>query len=220
MEAIRRRLTQVATRLEGKFITALARVSFLLIDKKLADAVLFFAITQICHGVTMANRSMKLIDVHPEHTRTRVFILFVQTADAVVKYADASFYKAGLSVIKFIVLRVLAANGGTMTPSEIAEWTLRERHSITTLVDRMRKDGLVKTQPHGTDKRSINVILTDKGREVLRQATVVAREIVNQAMLSISEDDTLRFEESLRVLRQNAHHGLAHVTKRSQPRLG
>ncbi|MCJ7743032.1 MAG: MarR family transcriptional regulator [Dehalococcoidales bacterium] len=163
----------------------------------------------------MANRSMNLIDVNPEHTTTRVFILFVQTADAVLKYADASFYKAGLSVIKFIVLRVLAANGGTMTPSEIAEWTLRERHSITTLVDRMRKDGLVKTEPHSMDKRSINVTLTDKGREVLSQAAPAAQEIVNQAMLSIGEGDAAALEKSLIVLRQNAHHGLEHVSKRS-----
>lgn len=164
----------------------------------------------------MANRSMKLIDVNLEDTKSRAFILFVQTADAVLKYADARFYMTGLSLMKFVVLQILAVNGGTMTPSEIAEWTLRERHSITTLVDRMRKDGLVKTEPHSTDKRSINVTLTDKGREVLSHAAPAAQEIVNQVMLSIGEGDAAALEKSLIVLRQNAHHGLEHVSKRSQ----
>ena len=168
----------------------------------------------------MANRSMKLIDVNLEDTRPRVFILFVQTADAVLKYSDASFYKAGLSVIKFVMLQVLATNGGTMTPSEIAQWTLRERHNITTLVNRMKRDGFVTTERKDTDKRFVNVRLTDKGRVALRQARPAAWEIVNQVMASIGEGDATLLERVLRVLRQNAHHGLEHVTRRPQPRLG
>jgi len=161
-----------------------------------------------------------LIDVDHDDIILRTFILFVQTAHTVLKYADALFYQeAGLSAIKFIVLRILATNGDTMTPSEIAEWTFRERHNITTLVRRLERDGLVRTERSNRDKRFVNIILTAKGRKVLKQATPAAREIVNQAMLSVSEDDGLLLEKSLRVLRQNTHHGLEHVAERSQPHL-
>ncbi len=86
----------------------------------------------------MAKRDTRLIDIDHEDTILRTFILFVQTADAVLKYADAHLYKkAGLSVIKFMVLKILATNGVIMTPSKIAEWMLRERHNITTLVARL-----------------------------------------------------------------------------------
>ena len=159
----------------------------------------------------MAKAGTRLINVNPKDTIVRTFILFVQTADTVLKYADASFYKVGLSVIRFVVLRVLAANGGTMTPSEIAQWTLRERHSITTLVNRLEQDGLVTTERSSRDKRCVDVTLTDKGREVLSQAVPVARAIVNQVMSSISQDDVALLEKWLRVLRQNAHYGLEHV---------
>jgi len=159
-----------------------------------------------------------LIDVDHNDIILRTFILFVQTAHTVLKYADANFYqKAGLSAIKFIVLRILATNSGAMTPSEIAQWTFRERHNITTLVRRLERDGLVSTKRNDTDKRFVNIILTAKGRKVLKQATPVAREIVNQAMLSISEGDGVLLGKSLQVLRQNAHHGLEHVAKHSQP---
>lgn len=78
----------------------------------------------------MANTVSRLIDVKLDDIILRTFILFVQTADAVLKYADANFYKkARISAIKFIVLRTVATNGGAMTPSEIAGWTLRERHT-------------------------------------------------------------------------------------------
>jgi len=159
-----------------------------------------------------------LIDVDHEDTILRSFILFVQTAYAVPKYADAHLYrKARLSISKLIVLRALASNKKAMTPSEIAKWTQTERHNITTLTKRMKRDGLVVAERNPKDRRFVSVSLTDKGREVLMQAMLVAREIVDQVMSSISVDDALLLEKSLRTLRQNAHHGLKHIAKRSQP---
>ena len=108
----------------------------------------------------------------------------------------------------------------SMTPSEIAESTLRERHNITTLVDRLRQEGLVRTERNEKDKRSVNIILTGSGREVLSQSTPVAREIVDQVMLSISAGDAVLLEKPLRVLRQNACNGLEYLAKLSHPQPG
>ncbi len=166
----------------------------------------------------MANRVHRLKDVDHEDTILRTFVLFVQAADTIMKYANTHLYrKERLSVIKVIVLRVLAANGGAMTPSEIAEWTFRERHNITTLIDRMKRDGLVRVERNIKDKRFVSVSLTAKGRKVLKQAMPVAREIVNRVMSSISEGNAVPLERSLRVLRQNAHDGLEHFAKCAQP---
>ena len=158
-----------------------------------------------------------MFEVKHEDPILRTFILFTQTADAVLKYADAGlFRKAGLSVIKLIVLQLLAANGGTAEPSKIAEWALRERHDITTLVERMKRDGLVKAERSERDRRFVNIMLTDKGKALLGKAMPVAREIVNQVMSSISEEDVVLLEKSLAVLRQNACNGLGQIPKRSQ----
>ena len=157
--------------------------------------------------------------IHVNHSDAvlRVFILFVQTAYAVLKYADAYFYrKAHLSVIKFIMLQALDINGGTMTLSEIAKWTHRERHNVTTLVERLKKDGLVTAERDNRDKRFVNVTLTDKGGEVVSQSTPVAKDIVNQVMLSIGDGDAVLLEKRLTVLRRNAHYGLEQLTKSSQ----
>ena len=156
----------------------------------------------------MAKKGTRLVDIDLEDTIQRTFILFVQTTDAVLKYADASFYKAGLSESKFVVLQVLAVNGGTMTPSEIAQWTLREQHNITTLVKLLEHAGFVTSERSSRDKRFLNVTLTDRGREVLSQALPVAREIVNQVMSSITEGDAVLLGRLLAILKQNAHHGL------------
>ena len=159
-----------------------------------------------------------MISVDHEDATLRTFILFVQTAQAVLKYANTQLYRKGrLSTIKLIVLRVLASNNGVMRPSEIAEWTQTERHNITALINRMKQEGLVVAERNTTNKRLVNITLTDKGREVLMQAMPVASEIVNQVMLSIAEGDTVLLEKTLRLLRQNANDGLEYVAKRSQP---
>ncbi len=159
-----------------------------------------------------------MINVDHEDTILRSFILFVQTAYAILKYADSHLYrKPRLSIVKLIVMRAIASNNGVITPSELAEWTQTERHNITTLIERMKRDGLIQAERNPKNRRFVNVSLTDKGREVLMLAMPVAGEIVDQAMSSINEDDALLLEKSLRALRQNAHQGLEYVAKRSQP---
>ena len=157
-------------------------------------------------------------NVDHENAALRTFILFVQTARAVLKYADADLYrKARLSTIKLIVLRALASNNRVMTPSEIAEWTHTERHNVTTLVDRLKQDGLVRAKRNNRNKRFVNIRLTDKGREVLSRAMPVAKEVVDQVMLSTDESDVALLAKPLGVLRQNAHYGLEYLAKPSKP---
>ena len=145
-----------------------------------------------------------MINIEHEDPIIRAYILFGQTSMVAKKYTDAYFYKkTGLSGIKFIVLQTLANNKGTMTPSKIAQWVYKERHNITTLVNRMSRDGLVVAKRSSKDRRSVNITLTDKGREVLMQAMPVAREIVDQVMSSITDRDTLLLEKLLRGLNKD-----------------
>ena len=158
------------------------------------------------------------IAVDHEDAVRRTFILFVQTAPAVLKYTDTHLYrKARISTIRLIALRALASNNGVMTPSEIAEWTQTEPHNITALISRMRRDGLVTAERNSSNKRLGNITLMDKGREMLNRAMPVAKEIVDQVMSSIDEGDAALLEKYLRTLRQNAHQGLEHIAKVEKP---
>ena len=169
----------------------------------------------------MANMPHRLIDVNHDDTILRTFTLFVQTARSVLKYADSRLYrKARLSVVKLIALRVLASNNRAMTPSELAEWTQTEPHNITTLINRMKQDGLVTAERNTSDKRLVNITLTDKGREALNRTMPVAKEIVDRVMLSIDEGDVALLEKYLQTLRQNAHQGLEHLARGSRPQSG
>lgn len=136
-----------------------------------------------------------MIEVNHGDDILRTFILLVQTARAVLKYADVHLHrKACFSIVKLIVLRALASNGGVMRPYEIADWTQTERHNITALINRMKQEGLIEAERDSSDKRYVNVTLMDKGREALSLVTPAAREVVDQVMSSISEDNAVLLE--------------------------
>jgi DNA-binding MarR family transcriptional regulator len=161
----------------------------------------------------------RLIEVDLEDVVLSTFMLFVQTAQLVLKYTDAYLYrKTRLSVSKLIVLKALAINSEGMMPSQIAEWTGTERHNITALVQRMKQEELLTAERNSRDRRLVNIKLTDKGRRVLGQAMPVAQEVVDQVMLSITKDDTALLKEKLQILRQNAHRGLEDSAGRTTPK--
>lgn len=155
-----------------------------------------------------------MINVDHEDAALRTFILFIQTIREVLKYTDAHLYrKMHLSTTKLIALQALINNGGHMMPSKIAQWTQTERHNITTLTERMKKEGLITAERDTTNRRNVNIVLTDQGREILNRAIPVAIEVVDQVMSSITESDIAQLEKTLRTLRQNAGRGLQRLAE-------
>ncbi len=77
----------------------------------------------------------------------------------------------GLTPEQSHVLDILIARGGSITINEIAEITQRQHHSISTLVARMSRQGLVTKRKNLTDLRKWDVFITNKGEQVFRNVT-------------------------------------------------
>jgi len=134
----------------------------------------------------------------------KTFILFVETGKAASKTVDSQLRKAQrLSMAKYLALMAVAEAGGRVTPSELAERSNTKRHNITTLVDRLKRQRLVTTRRSARDRRSIEVILTDKGRQALRQAKPAARAAVHHLMRGIDGNDAIRLKMYLESVGSN-----------------
>ncbi len=145
----------------------------------------------------------------------RSFVLFVHTADAVLKLGDAFFYRqAKMSSIKFMVLQVLENHGGSLILSQIAEKTLRKAHGITTLVRRMQKDHLLEAKRDKKDRRYVVVTITDEGRALAKELMSISGRIVDQVMSSVREEDAIHLQEVLRVMNKNTHEVLKEYFRR------
>jgi len=66
------------------------------------------------------------------------------------------------------VLMVAAAIGDKATPAEISRWLLREPHTVSGILDRMEKKGLVNRVKDLERKNMIRVTLTEKGQKAYR----------------------------------------------------
>jgi DNA-binding MarR family transcriptional regulator len=144
------------------------------------------------------------LPVTPEDSAFRTFMLFMQVGSATSKHADSRFYRVKrLSMAKYLALMALTVNGGTLIHSELAVWTNTKRHNITTLVERMQKDGLVITRRRTHDKRFVEVTLTEAGRAAFESAGPVARSIVYRMMSGIGEDEAAVLERCLQTMGKN-----------------
>ena len=150
-----------------------------------------------------------MINVDKGNLVSDTFSLFLEAAIIAQKYADSTFYrKAGISTPKYTVLQILANADNPVTPSEIAKKMIKERHDITTLIQRMKRDGLVDVSPSATDRRSVIITLTEKGREKYVQAGPVAEEIVGQVMEKIGKTKLTSISKSLNTVKKNAIDGM------------
>lgn len=76
---------------------------------------------------------------------------------------------AGLTAVQFRVLQIVGERGLT-TATEIARRMRVSQATITSLVDKLVRHGMVTREKSQADRRQINILITDRGRETISQA--------------------------------------------------
>ena len=78
----------------------------------------------------------------------------------------------GLSFARFELLRLLAfTRSGRMPLASVVSRLQVHPASMTSVVERLRKDGLVERETHPEDRRAAMLILTPAGRDLVERAT-------------------------------------------------
>jgi DNA-binding MarR family transcriptional regulator len=120
----------------------------------------------------------------------------------------------GRTAGRFTVLRILfLTNGHCLTQNEISRRLMITAATVTYLIDGLTKEGLVRRRTHEQDRRTIEVILTDKGVEVcLRLIPAMAR-LAETFCRGFSEDEKQTLVRLMLKFWQNAN---ADVTDETQ----
>jgi MarR family 2-MHQ and catechol resistance regulon transcriptional repressor len=124
-----------------------------------------------------------------------VFIKLMRAADSVGERTGRAVAGAGLTPSQFGVLETLYHLGPLMV-SQLADKHLKSRNNFTVVVDNLEKQGLVRRERSGEDRRAVWVHLTEAGRERIEQ---VLPEHV-QAVVQDMEVLTAEEQEQLGVL--------------------
>lgn len=102
----------------------------------------------------------------------------------------------GATMTQVSVLFIIMLIGDEATPAEISRRTLREPHSVSRILDRMEKAGLIKKGNDLPQKNLVRVRITDKGRGIYRQATRMNS--INRVLSVLSEEEREQLSKYLR----------------------
>lgn len=95
----------------------------------------------------------------------------IQAASRLHGLLGGHFSRFGLNEIRYEVLRIVdGASQEGCSQAELADRLDQSESSVSTLVDRMRKDGLLYRLRSKTDRRMRSLMLTEKGRELYTAA--------------------------------------------------
>lgn len=114
----------------------------------------------------------------------------VRTADLVFDRIGRLLRPLNVSAAGGLVLGLLR-DRGPMSPSELGERLIVTRATVTGLLDSLERRGFVRRGAHPTDRRSLQVEITDDGRRVLQELRGVVHRH-EKAWLGALSDDELR----------------------------
>jgi DNA-binding MarR family transcriptional regulator len=126
-----------------------------------------------------------------ENTVLRLGIQLHRVADLLRRCEDPIFAKYGITTEQYSVLGALRYLGDPARVTDLAQWLERTPNSVSMIVDRMVKVGLVKRVRDRVDRRVVYVTATSKGENALKLATLPGLEFIRDILSPLSYEDRL-----------------------------
>lgn len=118
----------------------------------------------------------------------------LKISNSISNYEKQVFSKYQITNQQFIVLMTMAlfaqANKTPIIVSDLQPHQNRSLASISLIIDRMENKGLVKRLKDLSDKRSVRLVMTKKGKQIFRESSIRFMELV-KSLMSIFNDKEL-----------------------------
>ena len=134
----------------------------------------------------------------------RSWSLLHRVRDVFMRCEDERYNPYGITSEQYGVLVTLKYMGGSGRPVDIARWMGRAPNSISTLIDRMVKAGLVRRTRDRKDRRAVNVTLTSKAENALGPATRDGLEFIHNVMWPLLDEELNTLVQLLEIVRHRA----------------
>jgi DNA-binding MarR family transcriptional regulator len=121
----------------------------------------------------------------------RLWRRLYETYTVLKRCEDRVFEEHGLTTEQYSVLVSLSYLGQPARVTDIAQWLERSTNSISMIVDRMVKAGLVRRARDKVDRRVVYVSKTSKAESLFGPATVESFANVRKILSPIPDEDKL-----------------------------
>ncbi|MBT3362444.1 MAG: MarR family transcriptional regulator [Chloroflexi bacterium] len=132
-----------------------------------------------------------------------LWLLLHRTSYAMRRAREIELQKFGLSDIQAAVIFLVKEAETALTPAEIARRLFREAHTVSALLGRMEKQGLVKKIKDQKRKNQIRIELAPDGEKAYAQAKEMKS--IGKIMSSLTGKKQEKLWEHLETLLSKAH---------------
>lgn len=125
--------------------------------------------------------------------------LLTRTARSMKRALEARLSEFSLTASQYVVLELLNDEDG-ISLSLLGRRLYFDNPTITGIIDRLERDGLAERQRTAEDRRVINIVLTQKGRDVISKVSDIAETINRDAMTEMNRQQEAQFIASLNLI--------------------
>jgi DNA-binding MarR family transcriptional regulator len=140
-----------------------------------------------------------------------IWILLSRVYHLIAMLRKLELSKYNILPVQSYILFIIKALGNETTPSKISEYVYQQRSSISDILNRMVKQGLIKKTNKSSGNKRVIVTLTAKGEKALALSN--NREYLHKVMSSLTEEKKGQLESAMEILRDNAINELSITQK-------
>jgi len=141
----------------------------------------------------------------------KLWVLFQQSHYAIEQLRQKELDELGISMTQATVLSIIKTMNVPPTPVEISRRIFREPNTISELINRMAKQGLITKVKDLERKNMVRIVLTPKGEDIYRQARTA--KYMGEIFTTLAEADIKQLNHYLKLLRNRA---MGHIDVKQQ----
>ena len=133
------------------------------------------------------------------------WILLRQVYNLVSRCEDKVFSEYEVTTEQHAVLMAMKHIDGHVRPTDVARWLDRSVNSVSMIIDRMVKAGLVRRVRDRKDRRTVFLTTTSKAEKVYVLATVAGWGLTQEILSPLSDKDKRTLIKLLETLRDKSY---------------
>lgn len=146
-------------------------------------------------GITKGNKDPDRLKIDDNY---RLFYMLLRARDIVFEVREKELAQFGLRPRHSAVIYAIKTLGEKATPGEIANIVFRKPHSVSVMLNRMEKKGLIKKNKAPGGGNRIIVTLTKKGEEAFEKAS--QRESLNRIFSVLTQTQRKQMQAGFKKL--------------------
>ncbi|MFS0749181.1 MarR family winged helix-turn-helix transcriptional regulator [Oceanobacillus sp. 1P07AA] len=123
-----------------------------------------------------------------ENFSLKAFVVIMKASRTLEEITKKDIKKHGMRTSDFTILEALY-HKGKQTIREISEAVLINTGSITYVIDKLEKNGLLTRSDSPDDRRAVYIEITDKGKEIMDDIFPKHQRVIEEIFDGISEEE-------------------------------